>query len=260
MSGEAAPTAWRFFRFALFVTGQGERDFLPGLFRGLTTDGYCHFRVVHQIGQRSPIRSKSRQLKMVGRRQIIPDRDEDIGLKARKYLAENFDFIVLVDDLEQARAEIADAVYARYRAAFDVMLHPLGLENQASVHFLVNMLEAYYFADTQAVNAVLGTDLADFGGDVETIDHPKNELKAIARALGRDRSFDEVEDGRAIIESLDVARVLSRPETCCSLRTAFAWCLRAMGKPATERFQLADGQFSPVTREQLDRLPDRNRS
>ena len=76
------------------------------------------------------------------------------------------------------------------------------------------MLEAYYFADATAVNSVLGTDLEDFDGDVETIPHPKNMLKRIVAALGPDRSFDEVVDGRAIVQQLDVVKVLSRPETC----------------------------------------------
>ena len=35
---------------------------------------------------------------------------------------------------------------------------------KAAVHFLVNMLEAYYFADAEAVNSVLGTKLQDFDG------------------------------------------------------------------------------------------------
>ena len=39
------------------------------------------------------------------------------------------------------------------------------------------MLEAYYFADATTVNAVLQTQLTDYEGDVETIRHPKGELK-----------------------------------------------------------------------------------
>jgi hypothetical protein len=255
MNGGAAPSAWRFYRFALFVTGDGERDFLPSLFRPLETGGHCHFRVVHQIGQRRPIHSRARKQEMVGRGKLIPDKDEEIGLKARKYFQEGYDFVVLIDDLEQAWAEDAKAVYARYRTAFDVMLRSLSLESRASVHFLVNMLEAYYFADARDVNAVLGTELTDFDGDVETIPHPKNQLKAIVSALGNGRSFNEIEHGRAIVGNLDVAKVLSQHETCRSLRTAFAWCNRAMGLPPTELFRLADGQLSPVTSEQLDRLP-----
>ena len=254
MSQENHLSGWSFHRFALFVTGDGERDFLPRLYRPLEAEGHCHFRVVHQLGQRSPIRSRARQLEMVGRGKKIPDKDEDIGLKARKYFAEGYNFIVLIDDLEQDRAEEASAVYDRYRAAFDVMLSPLQLQARASVHFLVNMLEAYYFADAPAVNAVLGTNLADFEGDVEAISHPKSDLKKIAAALGPGVSFDEIEHGREILERLDIAKVLSRPETCRSLRTAFGWCSRAIGRRPTDLFRLIDGQLSPVTAAQLDRL------
>jgi hypothetical protein len=255
MSSASEPSRWRFYRFALFVTGHGERQFLPRLFRPLEMDGHCHFQVVHQLGQRSPIRSKTRQLQMVGRGKMILDKDEDIGLKARKYLSEGYDFILLIDDLEQGRAEHAEAVYDRYRAALDVMLTPLGLQARASVHFMVNMLEAYYFADAAAVNAVLGTNLEDFAGDVETIAHPKNDLKASASALGPGRTFDEVDDGRAIVERLDVAKILSRPATCRLLRTAFAWCGRAMGLPPMELFRLSDGQLYAITSAQVDQLP-----
>lgn len=254
MSSEGDTSGWKFYRFALFVTGDGERDFLPGLFRPLVAAGHCTFRVVHQLGQRSPIRSKIRQQRMVGRGKIIPDKDEDIGLKARKFLGEGHNFILLIDDLEHDRAEEAEEVYARYRAALDVMLTPRGLESRASVHFLVNMLEAYYFADATAVNSVLGTDLEDFDGDVETIPHPKNMLKRIVAALGPDRSFDEVVDGRAIVQQFDVIKVLSRPETCRSLRTVFAWCWRTMGLLPTDLFRLVDGQLSPITSAQLERL------
>ena len=55
------------------------------------------------------------------------------------------------------------------------------IECPASVHFLVNMLEAYYFAHAAATNGVLGTELEDFEGDVESIRHPKNDLKKPAR-------------------------------------------------------------------------------
>jgi len=254
MSRISEVSGWSFDRFALFVTGDGERVFLPRLFRTLEEEGHCHFRVVHQLGQRSPIRSRTRQLEMVGRGKRIPDKDEGIGLKARKHFAEGYNFVVLIDDLEPDRAEEAGAVYDRYRAAFDVMLSPLQLQSRASVHFLVNMLEAYYFADAPAVNAALGTSLADFDGDVETIPHPKNELKRITAARGRGARFDEIEHGREILERLDVAKVLSRPETCRSLRTVFAWCSRAMGRRPTELFRLVDGQLSPVTSTQLDQL------
>ncbi|WP_205678718.1 DUF4276 family protein [Aquisphaera insulae] len=239
----------------MFVTGDGEREFLHALFRPLTRDGHCHFEVVHQLGQLSPIRSTGRQARMLGSGKKIANRDEDIGLKARRYLNDGFDFVLLVDDLEQARSGDADAVYERYRTAFDVMLRPVHLEARASVHFLVNMIEAYYFGDAAAINQVLGTQLNDHEGDVETIPHPKNQLKGLVAALGPDRKFDEVEHGRRILEGLDIAKVLSRPETCRSLRTAFAWCQRAKGQVPTDEFQLSRGELSTITRDQLDLLP-----
>jgi hypothetical protein len=101
---------------------------------------------------------------------------------------------------------------------------------------------------------VLKTELTDFAGDVETIRHPKNDLKNIAAALRPTRSFDEVEDGKLILQQLDIGKVLSKPETCRSLRTAYAWCCRAMGLEKTELFRLSDGQLYSITSSQLDDL------
>ncbi len=154
-----------------------------------------------------------------------------------------------MDDLEHDFRDQAEAVFQRYRAALDTFLGPAGLSHRASVHFLVNMLEAYYFAHAAAINAVLGTGLADFEGDVETIRHPKNELKRLHPG------FDEIEHGREIIERLDVAHVLSNPATCRSLRTLFGWCSKAIGRVGDDVYQLANGSYFEVTRPQIDALP-----
>jgi len=45
-------------------------------------------------------------------------------------------------------------VFERYRNALDAVLATLQLHHRAAVHFLVNMLEAYYFAHADAVNTV----------------------------------------------------------------------------------------------------------
>ena len=111
------------------------------------------------------------------------------------------------------------------------------------------MLEAYYFADAAAINAVLGTELADHEGDVETIRHPKNELKRLHPG------FDEIQHGQAIIECLDIPHVLSNPATCRSLRTLFGWCSRAIGRDVNDVYQLANGSDFEVTRPQIDALP-----
>ena len=243
--------AWRFFEFGLIVTGEGEEEFLPKLFRSLEATGRCSFRVIRRIGQLSPILSPRRQLRMIGSGKLIPDRDaEKIGLPSRKFLSSDGRFVLLIDDLEPKRSKDIQRVFDRYRRALDSVLD----ENQArraSVHFLVNMLEAYYFADAQAVNAVLGTDLDDFEGDVETIRNPKSELKGLCPG------FNEREHGRLIVERLNVLHVLSPADACCSLRTIFAWSYTAIEEPDCEIRPLLDGCHNEITKGQIDALPAR---
>jgi hypothetical protein len=235
MSSAIPAVPWKLYRFGLLVTGEGERRFLDRLFRSLcdrlaqTGRGVCEFRVLAKVEQLTPRTSAKRRLTMPGQKRRIPTRDEDAALMALGFLRQGGDFVLLVDDLEGARRAQVAAVYSRYREAFDSVL-PVALRCRASVHFLVNMLEAYYFADAKAINAVMGTDWTDHEGDVETIGHPKGDLKT---RLG---SFDEVEHGEQIMRCLDVPHILSRPETCASLRTLFGWCWRALGLPPGEDY------------------------
>ena len=243
--------AWRFFEFGLIVTGEGEEEFLPKLFRSVEATGRCSFRVIRRIGQRSPILSPRRQLRMIGSGKLIPDRDaEKIGLPSRKFLSSDDRFVLLIDDLEPKRSKDIQRVFERYRRALDSVLDK-NQARRASVHFLVNMLEAYYFADTQAVNTVLGTDLVDFDGDVETIRNPKRDLKGLSPG------FDEREHGRQIVERLNVPHVLSRTDACCSLRTIFAWIYTAIEEPDCEIRPLLDGCHNEITKGQIDALPAR---
>jgi hypothetical protein len=244
---------WRFHHIGVIVTGTGEKGFLPQLFRSLTEAGHCTFEVIARIGQRTPFAPGSkRDLKMLGSNKLIPDRDAtEIGVPARRHLAKRGEFalVLLIDDLEQARAERAQDVFQRYREALDRML--LSERSRASVHFLVNMLEAYYFADAAAINAVLGTTLADYAGDVEDIRHPKNELKKLESA------FDEVVDGAKIVALLDVRHVLSNPASCASLRVLFAWCAKAIEAGLGDEYRLETGIYSVVTGPQLAMLAER---
>jgi hypothetical protein len=216
-----------FFHFGLIVTGKGERNHLPKLFKSLTKSRICTFQVIDFIGQRSPISDK-KKLEMVGRGQKIANKDEEIGFLARRYLSVNrCAYVLLVDDLEYDRRNQAQQVFDRYRQVLDTILKQD--KHRASVHFLVNMLEAYYFAGAVAINKVLGTSLSDHPGDVETIRHPKNDLKKLHPG------FDEVENGGSILDCLNVEHVLSRPDTCASLRTIFAWCSKPY-LPGVQKF------------------------
>jgi len=249
-------TPCHFFHFGLIVTGKGERKHLPKLFNSLMATGICTFRVIRFTGQRGPITSAKRKMKMVGKGETISPKDADeIGFPARRYLsADQCHLVVLVDDLEHSRRAQAQQVFDRYRLALDTVLTD-DQKQRTAVHFLVNMLEAYYFADARTVNAVLDLvpPLEDYEGDVETIPHPKADLKR------RYRGFREVEDGGRILDCLDVAHVLSQPDTCAWLRTLFAWCVKVLEQhplreslSLSDKYRLRDGILSDITRTQLD--------
>jgi hypothetical protein len=242
-------------RFGLIVTGKGEEAFLPLFFRVLMARSHCLFTVIRRIGQRSPITAPKRLLRMVGSGQRLPSKDEEeIGLVVLNFLRKYpGSYAMVVDDLEGARRAVADEVFARYRTALDVVLTPSGLDCRAAVHFLVNMLEAYYFADVRAVNSVADAVVlpTDHPTDVEQIGHPKAKLKGLWLR------FDEIEHGESILKRLDVGHVLSRPEECCWLRTMFAWCVAKLSEAQaihdetlTGAFCLAEGCRAPTTSNQ----------
>ena len=241
---------WTFFKFALFVTGEGEQMFLSRLFRSLEAKGPCNFKVVRKIEQRSPITSTKRRAKIVGTGGGLFRKDESIGSEARRHLCNGFQYVIIIDDLENDRASSAGEVFQRYREILDKMLRPVEKEKNASVHFLVNMLEAYFFADAAAINTVMGTELEDHERDVETIPHPKNLLKKLACG------YREIDHGGRILAQLNVEHVLSNPLTCRSLRTLFAWCWKAIGRKVTDDYRLRDGIYFDATRPQIDELPD----
>jgi len=212
-----------FARIGLIVTGRGEAEHLPLLFRCLMASGVCTVEVLRRIGQRSPITAPRRMLAMVGSGKLIPDRDEEeIGLPARRYLfSDECRFVVLIDDLEMGRCDFVEQIFRRYRSALDHLLSE-GLRRRASVHFLANMVEAYFFADHAATSSALGIHVNAPDGDVEDIRHPKNELRALFPP------YNELIHFEMILQRLDMARVLGDPATCAWLRALFAWCVRAL--------------------------------
>ena len=153
-------TGWTTFHIGLIVTGNVEEQSiakpLNRLFSKLCDEQdppRCNvvFQVIRKIGQLTP-RSKghvSRELFMPGPgRKRIPTKDEElISLPARAFLSKHSgpgveSFVILLDDLE--RRELGQA-FKRYREAFDVP-NP-NARDQFCVHFLVNMVEAYFLAD-----------------------------------------------------------------------------------------------------------------
>lgn len=256
MSEDASPgTEWFHAHFGLIVTGRGERQFLPKLFNDLQRSGACFFEVVRRVEQLRPITSTNRKLRIAGK--SLPTRDEEIGLIARRYLSRGaHKYVVLIDDLEYDWRQQIDEVFARYRNAFDAVLGPY--REDASVHFLVNMLEAYYFADSQAVTDALELNppFSEYNGDVEQIRNPKSELRQ--QLLAYTIAFDEIEHGDKIVSRLRLERILGNPESCGSLRTLVAWCVERLQDhphfPNTDwnqTFHLNSGRLSTPTRTQL---------
>lgn len=242
----------RFVRFGLIVTGRGEAEFMPQFFRSLMGAANCTFEVIRKSEQLSPITSPRRTLKMAGRKGRIPTIDEEqFGLPALDFLRRHPDgYVLVIDDLEGARRERVIDVFSRYRAALDSVIGATDLSGRAAVHFLVNMLEAYYFAHVDAVNTVAKTLILHEPpvDDVESIGHPKNMLKKLWNG------FNEIQHGGEIIGLLDLNVVLDRPNACCWLRNLFAWCivrLVACGsvwdQHIEQRFQLPTGMRAIVT-------------
>lgn len=246
-SVEESETSPTFFKILLIVTGEGEELFLPQFLRSLYETGRCCFTNPRRVGQLTP-RSESRRLKMVDGGKPLTNRQQELGLIARRFLQSDASHLVLlVDDLEN-RAESHREVFALYRSAFDTML-AVDLQQRAGVHFLVRMVEAYYFAHNEVVNDVLGLDLEDITADPESIRHPKGMLKQLCRERGM--SFDEKTDGQKIAERIDLPRVLSNPETCRSIRCLVKWCFDRTGAEMGDRFQLKSGHICRVAGVQL---------
>jgi hypothetical protein len=248
MSASTSGGSWKFIKFGLIVTGKGEREFLPKLFRDLTRTGHCSFSVIKMVRQLDPVTSpKRRAARVVGSGKLAFNRyEEDIGVAARQFIGKGeYHFVILLDDLEGHNRDRIEAKFRRYREPLDGLLKLQGFRDRAAVHFFRNMLEAYFLSDTAAVNAVLGTSLTDHEGDVEEIANPKRTIKEAAKR------YREIEDGKAIVSRLDLQHVLGNPRTCASLRSLIAWCSEKMGVPFDERYRLSSGAYLIVTGRQL---------
>jgi len=188
-----------------------------------------------------------RKITVVGTRGVPPGLESRVGFPLRRMLDQHgCDFVILLDDLEDSRRAQHSQIYALYRQIADKMLR--GREYRAGVFFLVTMLEAYYFADHETTNAVLGTSLPSPDSDVETIRHPKNDLKRLCP------TFKEIEHGGQILTQLNLETVLNDAQTCQSLRSLVKWCVTALREEITDKYQLANGQLCSITSSQIDTL------
>jgi hypothetical protein len=250
---------WFYARFLLVVTGIGEEKFLPDLFSQLTASNICRFDVLERIGQLNPITSVSRRLKIVGTNRSASTREDDLGLRIRGRLAlDTHAYVLIVDDLEHERRPQCDAVYSRYRDILDRFLDESD-RTRASVHFLVNMLESYYFAHPDAVTTALNLvrPFPGESGDVEEIRNPKSNLRQILNSSYK-RSFDEVSDGKRIVNHLRLEIILGDAQTCAALRTLVAWCVEKLESHPqytalnwSKLFHLESGVLFSPTRKQL---------
>jgi hypothetical protein len=121
-------------RFGLIVTGEGEEQSLPQLFRVLMAKAHCVFQVIRRVRQRSPITAPDRIRRMVGSGRRLPTKDEEeVGVPVLLFLRRNpGSYAMVVDDLEGARRAIAANVFGRYRTALDAALAPSNLQTRGS--------------------------------------------------------------------------------------------------------------------------------
>ncbi len=244
-----------YMRFGLLVTGKGERKSLELLFNKALAYEICHFEVRDKIGQIDPITSKTRIARRDRQNKPVTDKHQEmISQKARRYLQANkCHHLILIDDLEGRDPQ---HVYDTYRTIIDYSLKP-EQKTRVSVHFMVNMLEAYCFADADAVNIALELELkdqiSDYSGDVESISHPKGKLKKIS-------SYHEIEDSEKIFKELDLEHVLSDPNSCGFLRSCVAWIVKNFEGHSNQdyiqslnleqKYHLHDGIMNPITHNQ----------
>lgn len=251
---------WREIRLRFFVTGKGEAIFLKDFFSQLAyfNSGVLIIDTSRDFPQLSVRGSTKRYVsdKYESKKGPLSRVELAAENRIRPWLTMSGNHLaILIDDLESSRRSFASSQYTFYREAIDQQLDGVGnLKDRFSVHFFVNMVEAYFFADHQSVNGVCGTSLDEHPGDVENIRHPKNRLKELVSNLSRGSQFHEVRDGQAIAKKLNLAKVLDNPEHCRALRALVAWIWEAIGQERGEEYQLQNGRYWDVTVSQL-RVP-----
>lgn len=250
-------SGWRQIHLRLFVTGEGEEAFLATFFRQLR-----HFEsgdVIITADYAFPqitVATSAKKLAKHGK-EVLEKIDKAAVKKIRPLLLTSTEhYAVLVDDLETERRFLAESQFNFYQEQIHRILDARPeIKNRFSVHFFVNMIEAYYFKHPEVANEVCGTLLDEHPGDVENIRHPKNRLKDLVSKLDRGQKFDEVVHGAAIAKKLDLPKVLEHPQHCRALRTLVAWIWEAIGRERGKEYQLQHGLYWDVTATQLKDQP-----
>ncbi len=264
--------------FGLIVTGESEEGALHGLFRALFETGLCSVKIHCRIGQLGPRKEKPPSTPKLPGNSIgrVPRRDEELAQKCRNWLCDSENGwqprprrrLVLFDDLESARVSQVEMLFFRYREAVDLLLTE-SLKPRVAVHFLANMLEAYFWADPRGLEEHLGLNVSNIQlpADPEEIPHPKNLIQSELQKLKSGRSYREVDHGTVLIGKLDLAEVLKDPTTCGYLRAALGWMVDSLERVTTQpevlayfqlrqKFQLDHGLFARATAHQLVAEPD----
>lgn len=252
--------------FIIAVTGHAEVDCVPILLRRVLPEWACGAQIekVRRVPQRPRLRIRGRK-----GGQLIEGMDDHQRLvrEVPKLLGGGkARFFVWIDDLESGEdRQNPQPHFNYYRELMDGGIHE-PLRSRCSIHFLANMLEAYFLADTAAVNQVdispsgqsgqpQFLSLADHSGDCESIKNPKAVLKDAVNQECPTSKFDEIAHGHAIVRKLNLDHILSNPQTCRALRTLVAWCWEAIGEPRSDKFRLTDGVYWDITAGQLSDLP-----
>ena len=186
---------------------------------------------------------------MVGKGKPLSSKQEDFALKIRGFLEQSPANLALVTDDLEDRTPMHNAVFATYREPLDRILSPRGLQNRASVHFLVPMIEAYFLADATAVNEAFELAIDEPEGDPEEIRGAKGKLKKHCQVAGA--NYNERTTGEVLAGRIDLEKILDNPDYCVSLRCLVKWCSRRSGEPDGDRFQLLNGKVSEVTAVQI---------
>lgn len=156
---------------------------------------------------------------------------EEISLPVRSCLRRGEDtYLLLIDDLESSGRASVEEIFKNYRRAVDLLL-AAEEKSRTAVFFLVNMLEAYFFADPEAIHRALGIQAEISVGDVEKIRNPKSRLAM------QYPGYRETEDGGRILEQLDLFKVLENPKHCAWLRSCIDWVYRSLSRDLAVELQ-----------------------